>query len=70
MTEIKNCPFCGSDALEIWHRLNGTQSITCENCDTIGPRADLGSKAIKAWNTRADCTCRYEENQNDRSNNQ
>jgi len=54
MTEIENCPFCGSNALEIWHRLNGTQSVTCEECDTIGPRADLGSKAITAWNTRTD----------------
>ena len=52
-TELKNCPFCGSDSIGFdfnhsccWHY--------CENCLTSGPSdEETESDSVKRWNTRA-----------------
>ena len=54
MTEIKNCPFCGSDNLSYVLNDNEDQSIWCENCSAAGPIHIYQIEAEMAWNTRAD----------------
>ena len=57
MTELKLCPFCGSDDLS--HVLNddGDQSIWCENCSAAGPIHAYQTEAEAAWNIRTFGNC-------------
>ena len=54
MTELKNCPFCGSDNLSYVLNDNEDQSIWCENCSAAGPIHIYQIEAEMAWNTRTD----------------
>ena len=59
--ELKPCPFCGGEA-EIMRTDNGGH-IVClyHNCNAVSPTFYKSeSKAIDAWNTRAERTCRAE----------
>ena len=55
MTELKNCPFCGSEPEIDWDGKHWT--IKCY-CGVSNGHTITKQDAIKAWNTRADCTCR------------
>lgn len=48
--EIKNCPFCGHEDVEIDEISPSEFSITCPECRTIGPASGDVMGAIAAWN--------------------
>jgi len=53
MSEIKSCPFCGSevnekDCIEEWYGW----SVVCDYCDSSGANRDKKEDAIKVWNQR------------------
>lgn len=62
--ELKPCPFCGSDNLDLihsngeWGYRSSTDYVKCLACGIIGPLiedSDCGrhrDKAIREWNTR------------------
>jgi len=56
MEELKPCPFCGSNNIELIKLNNDTGSIGCmnPNCPVLPFTNDINpkSKIIKAWNTR------------------
>ena len=56
MTELKSCPFCGSDKLII-PDLFSHIVVSCDGCGTDGPAKKNEKDAIKAWNTRAESVC-------------
>lgn len=51
MSELKNCPFCGSTNI-----VEGVYSYNCDSCHSWGPALNELSKGINAkmdlWNTR------------------
>jgi Lar family restriction alleviation protein len=51
--ELKPCPFCGSEDLDIESGYDHAYVI-CERCETEGPAISNGSalEACEAWNTR------------------
>lgn len=52
--ELKSCPFCGGETLEM-DRNNGEWFVTCYECPCQGVEGNLTrEQAIKAWNTRAE----------------
>lgn len=57
--EIKPCPFCGSESVEITSVL-GVTYVCCENCSADGPSKygdhpiERMATAIEAWNERYD----------------
>lgn len=58
MIELKPCPFCGGEAeLVIDEPFRGFTFVECHEC---GARGSISKEreAIKAWNTRAERTCR------------
>lgn len=46
MTEIKPCPFCGSDCTEIGY----WSYVVCRSCDASGPTGQSEERAIELWN--------------------
>ena len=63
-TELKPCPFCGSDGAVV--RMGGSYFVMCETCTCCRVKG-YGSEAaaIEAWNTRSERTCRIESVFND-----
>lgn len=53
MSELKPCPFCGSDVGEPIECTNGWY-IVCDECGTAGLAYDSKAEAIAAWNRRAE----------------
>ena len=59
MDELKNCPFCGADGVEVWtpaksaENYSNTYDIWCGNCDEEFT-FDVPDKKtlIRCWNTR------------------
>ena len=52
---ILPCPFCGNDDVVVDEVKPNVISITCEECQVIGPHADLDQSlevAIQRWNER------------------
>lgn len=57
--ELKPCPFCGGEAL--FETYGGTAcAVVCQtcHCGTATARLYDGMEAVKAWNRRAERTCR------------
>lgn len=60
MTELKNCPFCGSKA--VVHTSNGLWGVACDGMECIGLLLRspgccdyrTREKAIEMWNRRVD----------------
>lgn len=57
MSELKPCPFCGSNKIitrktRMWHR------VVCEACGTVSGYWFNKEQAITAWNERAERTCK------------
>ena len=58
--ELKPCPFCGGDAeITKWHEGYFVECKKQRCGGTIGAYK-AKQKAIEAWNTRAERTCRFE----------
>ncbi len=51
-TEIKPCPFCGSEKNRIDMDMDFRLQIKCENCGAMGPPAENLHDAAWAWNRR------------------
>ena len=52
---ILPCPFCGNDDVVVDEVKPNVIAITCEECQVIGPHADLDQSldvAIQRWNER------------------
>jgi Lar family restriction alleviation protein len=51
--ELKPCPFCGGDNIEIL-KIHGVRyGANCNDCDTLqDSNSKMGAEAIAAWNTR------------------
>ena len=54
MSELRPCPFCGSDALKISPNVH-TQllRVQCESCWATSVTSNKRSTVIEAWNRRA-----------------
>lgn len=66
MTELKPCPFCGGEDIHIgWTDFDsGVIFVECETCGMYCEPKDCYAnepKAIAAWNTRAERTCKVEK---------
>lgn len=48
--EIKNCPFCGHEDVEIDEISPSEFAVTCQECSAIGPASGDVMGAISAWN--------------------
>ena len=56
MTELKRCPFCGSNRLHKDYMGDGETRafyIICDVCSAFGPEAKNLKLAIDAWNKRS-----------------
>jgi Lar family restriction alleviation protein len=51
MEELKRCPFCGGEAIEV--RASESYWVRCSDCDAEIALCDSRSDAIAAWNRRA-----------------
>lgn len=51
MSELKTCPFCGSDNMST-EVLNSTV-VKCLDCSAEGPISFSVTEAIELWNTRS-----------------
>ena len=52
--ELKPCPFCGSDRVQILGRGSEPYYVNCKACDAEGPVEYNETAAVKSWNTRAE----------------
>lgn len=48
MTKLKSCPFCGSEAKEVWNIAGHRAYCSNKNCFMTA-----GNMSIEIWNTRA-----------------
>lgn len=60
MSDLRNCPFCGSAAYddeETWavfgRRTGHKWAVACSFCEASSPGANSQGEAIAAWNRRA-----------------
>ena len=51
-SELRPCPFCGSDDLAVMELLSRGLRIECEGCGTYSPVVKDGPALLTAWNTR------------------
>lgn len=61
--ELLPCPFCGGEAeILTAESMHGGYlfGIMCNDCRSRGDVYDTEAKAIAAWNTRAERTCKVE----------
>lgn len=58
MSGIKNCPFCGGEAVSRRRRpdhiMNGKYFICCTKCKNKTGYYNSEDEAVKAWNVRVD----------------
>ena len=58
MSDLRPCPFCGSDEVFVSQTVQGSSWVVCENmhCGANGPMLSSAAEAIIAWNTRTTVT--------------
>lgn len=63
MTELRECPFCGSDAFFSPKMDDGHAIVFCKGRCRANPMvyADTDEEAIEIWNTRFEPTCRIRQ---------
>ena len=47
--DIKRCPFCGSNDVDLFETQSGSY-CGCSECGAYGPDAALGRDAVRMWN--------------------
>jgi len=53
-TELNNCPFCGSDDLEIQNdSISDDWRIICWDCEAKSGDSGTRTEAVNKWNARA-----------------
>jgi len=52
MAELKRCPFCGSEELDIWQNDCGNRFVVCLGCGASGRDERKADKAVEVWNRR------------------
>lgn len=52
-TELKPCPFCGSESFFYDSNEDGV-AVECNGCLAKGPRASTWNEAERKWNRRAE----------------
>ncbi len=52
MEELRKCPFCGGEAIEV--RASESYWVRCSDCDAEIALCDSRSEAIAAWNRRVE----------------
>ena len=68
MNELRECPFCGNEDVELalfnigWPK---AWWVHCEKCKSDGAWAPEEQKAIQKWNTRVERVCRWTQGQVD-----
>jgi Lar family restriction alleviation protein len=51
--EVKSCPFCGEDDVQIDETSPSCYQVVCPECEAIGPVSEVNPQAaILAWNCR------------------
>ena len=54
MNELKPCPFCGSERLDLNMEIQGGYYVECQDCfASLSWSYRTPDEAAKAWNTRA-----------------
>lgn len=56
MEELKPCPFCGCEHVEVAnYGIQGYRNwwVCCPHCDAQGPAEDTEAEAIRMWQTRS-----------------
>lgn len=54
--QLKPCPFCGSEKVELESEGDGNNWVECQFCATCGPMQETEADAIAAWNAAARLT--------------
>ena len=59
MSELKPCPFCGSNNVSFNHcgLEKGVVFVMCNMCCTFGPTGVHDEDAAEKWNRRAESQC-------------
>ncbi len=57
MSERLDCPFCGSDEVQVFELHQGIWAVSCDNCEAFGPHKIGKEKVEAAWNTRHPHPC-------------
>lgn len=52
MAELKSCPFCGGEDLQVINVYGEDYYVDCLTCTACGPSGDTYEEAIEAWNRR------------------
>lgn len=50
MSDLKPCPFCGSDRVDVFYPVDGGCHVICNKCDAEGPLITNREEAIVGWN--------------------
>lgn len=64
--ELRACPFCGGEAHALQGRNDTMWRVGCDDCDCLGFSGlgwlyETDDDAARAWNRRAERTCRISE---------
>lgn len=59
--ELKPCPFCPDGGKLFINGGVGCRWVECSSCGCEGPAYETEAEAIEAWNTRAERTCKAEQ---------
>lgn len=52
MTDLRECPFCGSKMITVYEWAMYDWAAQCDYCHSTGMHAASPEDAAKAWNTR------------------
>lgn len=59
MSELKQCPFCGSEDVSLWSECNRIFYVKCNNCLWKTENFPNEKQAAEIWNKRAKTACKW-----------